>query len=55
MATGDKVGDQGTEVEDQEPQTWKALWYDYSQNTTFHGIPYVMQDAHFVLRRYSVV
>ena len=36
-----------------ETTSWRRLLYNFSQNTTFHGVRYVTADTQFVIRRYA--
>jgi len=34
-----------------ETTSWRRLLYNFSQNTTFHGVRYITADTQFVIRR----
>lgn len=38
---------------EREHISWKQVWYDFSQNTTFHGLDKITGSTPFILRRYQ--
>ena len=37
--------------EEEDPLSWAVLLYQYSQDTTLHGLPYVARNAKYLIRR----
>lgn len=36
---------------ERQSRSWKTVWYDFSQNTTLHGVNKVIEETPFTCRR----
>ncbi len=45
--------EENTIPQEERAEEWKTVWYNFTQNTTFHGMNKITEATPFILRRYA--